>query len=84
MLSFIQKIFHRRKFQWLGFVLLFLRLVEAEEKEAKTKQKLSDTNRKLDQALAGLQELGQENQNIQVSTMELIVIEMLFRALRSQ
>lgn len=45
---------------------LLERVLQAEEQQAKTKQKLSDTNRRLDQALAGLQELGQENQNIQI------------------
>eukprot|EP00111_Clytia_hemisphaerica_P000990 TCONS_00002873-protein len=46
--------------------LLMERLIESEEKETKAKQKYSETNRKLEQALGGLQELGQENQNIQV------------------
>lgn len=54
--------------------LLFLsmpRVLAAEEDQKKTKQKLSETKRQLDQSLAGLQELGQENQNLQVSFMKL-------------
>ena len=53
--------------------MLFLRLLQADEQHKKTKQKLSETNRKLDQAIAGLQELGQENQNIQVSSFPLFL-----------
>ena len=41
-------------------------MIEAEEKETKAKQKTADVNRRLEQALSALQELGQENQNIQV------------------
>lgn len=54
--------------------LLFLsmpRVLATEEDQKKTKQKLSETKRQLDQSLAGLQELGQENQNLQVSFMKL-------------
>lgn len=54
--------------------LLFLsmpRVFATEEDQKKTKQKLSETKRQLDQSLAGLQELGQENQNLQVSFMKL-------------
>ena len=59
----------------LCMVLLFLstyRVLATEEDQKKTKQKLSETKRQLDQSLAGLQELGQENQNLQVSLMRLI------------
>ena len=59
----------------LCIVLLFLsisRVLATEEDQKKTKQKLSETKRQLDQSLAGLQELGQENQNLQVSLMRLI------------
>jgi len=45
---------------------LLERVLSSEDQHKKTKQKLSETNRKLDQALSGLQELGQENQNLQV------------------
>ena len=45
-------------------------MIEAEEKESKAKQKTSDVNRRLEQALSALQELGQENQNIQVLDCE--------------
>ena len=47
------------------------RVFATEEDQKKTKQKLSETKRQLDQSLAGLQELGQENQNLQVSFMKL-------------
>lgn len=47
------------------------RVLATEEDQKKTKQKLSETKRQLDQSLAGLQELGQENQNLQVSFMKL-------------
>ena len=43
------------------------RVIEAEEREMKAKNKTTDVNRRLDQALSALQELGQENQNIQVN-----------------
>lgn len=59
----------------LCMVLLFLstsRVLATDEDQKKTKQKLSETKRQLDQSLAGLQELGQENQNLQVSLMRLI------------
>ena len=45
-------------------------MIEAEEKETKAKQKTADVNRRLEQALSALQELGQENQNIQVPGIE--------------
>jgi len=46
--------------------VLLERVLATEEQHKKTKQKLYDGNRKFDQALSALQELGQENQNIQV------------------
>ncbi|XP_057296020.1 early endosome antigen 1-like [Hydractinia symbiolongicarpus] len=42
------------------------RVLSTEEQHKKTKQKLSEANKKLDHSLAALQELGQENQNMQV------------------
>ena len=46
--------------------LFFLRVLQSEENHKKTKERFSETNRRLDQALAALQELGQENQSLQV------------------
>lgn len=46
---------------------LLERLLTTEEDHKKTKQKVVDSNRKLEQALGALQELGQENQNMQVN-----------------
>lgn len=50
--------------------VLLERVLSAEEEHKKTKQKLVESNRKLDQSLSALQELGQENQNIQVQHMQ--------------
>ena len=48
---------------------LLERLLSTEEHHKKTQHKAMDTNRKLEQALSALQELGQENQNMQVNHM---------------
>ena len=45
------------------------RVLQGEDAHKKTKERLSDTNRRLEQSLAALQELGQENQSIQVSVL---------------
>ncbi|XP_047145988.1 early endosome antigen 1 isoform X1 [Hydra vulgaris] len=42
------------------------RILSTEEKYKKCKQTLNETNKKLEQSVAGLQELGQEYQNLQV------------------
>ena len=51
-----------------SYVLTTFRVLESEDLMKKSKQKQSETNRRLDQALSALQELGQENQNLQVSS----------------
>ncbi|XP_065066579.1 early endosome antigen 1-like [Rhopilema esculentum] len=42
------------------------RVLQSEDAHKRTKERLSDTNRRLEQSLAALQELGQENQSIQM------------------
>jgi len=42
------------------------RVLQTEEAHKRTKERMSETNRRLEQSLAALQELGQENQSIQM------------------
>ena len=46
--------------------LSVLRVLQSEDAHKRTKERMSDTNRRLEQSLAALQELGQENQSIQM------------------
>ena len=45
---------------------MVFRVLQTEEAHKRTKDRLSETNRRLEQSLAALQELGQENQSIQM------------------